>query len=98
MSGNPTADPKLPFPMSLDNCHDVRYLLICYHCRELLDTRHSIMRIDHGNRRYWHGRCFLSKFGARKFFALPDVDLNTLTLGDIGVEVMKKLVRRGSKR
>jgi hypothetical protein len=42
---------------------------------------------------YWHGRCVLSEAGIEGLMKLQKNELDKLTLGDIGVEAMRAILK-----
>lgn len=80
---------KIPYNnATVENAHDVRTLRVCSHC-DGIGNRDSMI---HHTDRYWHGRCYISKYGLRIFLLLPQAQTDKLPLSDIGVEPMKALL------
>lgn len=46
----------------------------------------------------YHGRCYAKQFSLGHLLALPKKALSKLTLGDVGVEVMKEIISLNAKR
>lgn len=67
--------------------HEVRTLRPCAVCQNIGNT-HSM--ID-SNKEWFHGRCFVARFGGKALGALPESKTGRLTLGDLGVALMKAL-------
>ena len=92
MAEQVTADPQLEplHPPRLRTAHDVRFLRVCVHCKDLGDSRHMLRTGKH----YWHGRCYIKQNGLQ---ALIDQGLEFtghLTLNDIGTDAMQALLER----
>lgn len=78
---------SLPAPQ-LQTAHDVRHLCGCANCGQLgMDT--TMVDLDG---EWFHGRCFVRKFGLRYLLALPRSKKLRLTLGDVGVKTMQALL------
>jgi hypothetical protein len=73
---------------SAESVKHVRTLRPCPVCASLGNEPNMI---EHDG--WYHGRCFASKFGEEAFLALPKGQTNRVTWGDIGTELMKKLVQ-----
>lgn len=82
----------LPKP-NLRTAHDVRHLCGCDVCRDIGDDR---MMVDLDGK-WFHGRCFIERFGFSFLAALPKSKTNRLTLGDIGSTMMRQLIRSREK-
>ncbi len=81
--------------LELRTAHDVRRLCVCHGCRQLGDRRNMIelKRDARGEHRYFHGRCYVKSYRLARLLALPSEQLERLTLGDVGVYVMQKIVQ-----
>ncbi len=81
-------------PPDLRKAHDVRHLCVCKGCGELGDDR-KLLRLDsyyHIEGYYLHGDCAFRVLGAR-ILDLPTSERNKFTLGEVGVEMMRRLMR-----
>ena len=85
----------LPGPV-LRTAHDVRHLVICEGCANLGegcanlgDDRHMV-RAEKG--KLWHGRCVISKHGFSRLLTYPKMELERLTIGDLGPRYMGRLL------
>lgn len=78
------------------NAHDVRHLRECERCHQLGDERSMIVFPPTAltKEEFWHGACYLDRFGITRLLDLPDAQTDKLTLGDIGVSVMKRLLNK----
>jgi hypothetical protein len=79
----------LPTP-TLRTAHEVRHLVTCAYakCRALGDKRNMIaVKNSH-----YHGRCYIRRFSYLAFLQLPRAELAKLTLGDVGVTVMRAII------
>lgn len=71
--------------------HDVRYLTLCDHCKELGDSRHMIEHASpSGIISIFHGRCIPG--GLPTLLSKSPALTLGLTLGDIGKEWMTALI------
>ena len=70
--------------------HDVRTLRPCTGCNGI---GNSDAMVEHGAS-WFHGRCFVVAVGETALFALPKAQTDRLTLGDLGVDLMKRLIER----
>jgi len=77
----------------VDSVKDVRALCVCGSCGGL---GNSDSMIDHG-KQWLHGRCFVSRYGKAQLCHLPKTKTDRLTLGDLGVEIMKYLIDHQSR-
>lgn len=75
------------------NCHDVRHLVACKGCHHLGDKRHMIPT----DMAWFHGRCYVTEFGEDRFVTLPASHTGSLTLDDIGMGLMLKLLDASGK-
>lgn len=83
--------------MEIRTCHDIRRMVTCYECDGIGDKQNMVpIRPDHKNAEYVHGRCFIAQEGMEAFLALPDETQDRLTLDDIGVFAMKRLMEKRS--
>ena len=70
--------------------HDVRHLRVCQWCGDLGDERAMVAT---GPRDLAHGRCAIVVLGGVEgLLTLPQSELDKLTLGDIGPEIMRRLL------
>lgn len=76
---------------AVEKAHDVRKLGACK-CGGVLSKD---MAVDLDGE-WYHGRCFVAIFGEGGLHALPKSKQDRLTLGDLGVEVMRRLVEKRS--
>jgi len=83
-----------PIPVRVEKAHDVRTLRVCSVCKSL-GNNDRMIDLD-GD--WFHGRCFVERFGERAFGALPKSKTDRLTLGDIGPILMRKLLNKRSRR
>lgn len=75
--------------------HDVRYLVICAGCHDIGDSRNMIPTKDF---KFFHGCCYITEFGEERFLKLPYSHTSSITLGDIGPAMMRKLLDAGSSK
>lgn len=68
--------------------HDVRHLRICKGCGSLGDDREMIRAEE----KDYHGDCIFKLIGIDGIMALPRGERAKFRLGEIGPEVMKRLV------
>lgn len=68
--------------------HDVKHLVICKGCHVLGDSR-SMIPTD---MEWFHGCCYITEFGEDRFLKLPASHTASITLGDIGPQMMRKLL------
>jgi len=47
---------------------------------------------------FWHGRCFVKKFGLELLIEMPRSETIKLTLGDLGLRLMAALLDRMSEK
>jgi hypothetical protein len=78
----------------VDSVKDVRTLRPCTGCQGL---GNSDSMVEHGAS-WFHGRCFVQHVGKAALFALPKAQTDKLTLGDLGVDLMKQLIERRSAK
>jgi hypothetical protein len=86
--------PRYDAEISIRRAHDVRKLAQCDICHGILDIHHSVLKGAGRKKVFFHGRCFIAQWGMDKFLQLDEPTLNSLTMGDIGVEAMTALVQR----
>ena len=80
-----------PLPdVAMRTAHDVRHLHRCAGCGQPADGRHMIF----SNQRYWHGRCFGAHYGIDTLCGMPRTQLEKLTIGDVGPDAMREIMRR----
>ncbi len=77
---------------TIERAHDVRKLGVCK-CGGILSKD---MAVDLDGE-WFHGRCFVAEFGIKSLLALPRSKQDRLTLGDIGVEPMQRLIAKRSR-
>lgn len=80
----------------ITTAHSVRTLRCCADCRGLGNVE-SMLRIPRRGRTakdipLLHGRCYIRRYGIRRFLALPQKLTNNLLLSDIGVKVARSLL------
>lgn len=73
--------------IELNRAHDVRRLTICA-CKGVGDRRRMIFDPEG----WFHGRCFIARFGLDALLKLPEETQRRLTLGDIGGPAMRALL------
>lgn len=78
----------------IEKAHDVRKLCVCGSCGGLGNTDSMIERDEE----WLHGRCFVSRYGKAELCHLPKKQTDRLTLGDLGVTIMKYLIDHGCGR
>lgn len=88
MKGQEQFGGPLPGPV-LRTAHDVRHLSACQGCDQIGDDRHMI-RAEKG--KLWHGRCVIRKYGFGRLLTFRKTELERLTMGDLGVHYMTRLV------
>lgn len=83
-------------PFEMRTCHDVRRMVVCFHCKGIGDKRHMIAIKPGRDAEYVHGRCYITHEGLDAFLSLPHTVQDTIYLDDIGLTAMKALMgRRG---
>lgn len=70
--------------------HDVRHLTVCDACGEIGDDRTMIRHNTLGN---YHGECAVQFLGD-EILDLPWEEREKFTIGDVGVDLMKKLLAK----
>lgn len=83
--------------VSIEKAHDVRTLRGCAHCGGLGHAYQMIEGTPFADTKgtpWFHGRCFAAKFGDDAILKLGKRDRDKLTLGDLGVRLMRSLVER----
>lgn len=88
---------QVPFDqlITIKTAHDVRRLAVCTHCRfmgsqlSMIDTPRPLAG---ESPEWWHGRCFAKHIGMTRLLELPPEKTARLTLGDLGVDLMKRLI------
>jgi hypothetical protein len=79
----------------IERAHDVRTLRVCAACSGLGNAG---TMLDVG-KEWFHGRCFLGRFGLAALLGLPPCKTARLMLGDVGEGTMRRLLtRRGEPR
>lgn len=81
--------------ITIKTAHDVRRLAICSHCRNMgsqLSMIDTPAPIGDGRLEFWHGRCFAKHIGMTRLLELPPEKTARLALGDLGVDLMKRLL------
>jgi hypothetical protein len=73
----------------VEKAHDVRTLRVCKVCGSL-GNADTMIDLDG---EWFHGRCFVDRFGGSALKALPRGKQDRLTLGDLGVRLMQALIR-----
>lgn len=77
----------------VQKAHDVRTLRGCTVCSNLGNSDRMIDVDDE----WYHGRCFVMRFGCKALLALPKAKTDRLTLGDLGVRLMKALLNHRTR-
>jgi len=80
--------------MVLKTAHDVRHFRGCDHCGQIGDDR-FMPKIPDG--KTVHGFCALELLGEEGLTRLPKAESRKLTLAEIGVPAMKRLVETWSE-
>lgn len=71
--------------------HDVRHLALCPVCGNIgLDW--AMIRESWDSGHWFHGRCFVERFGIDALLKRAGPDTGGLTLDDLGFDNMKRLV------
>lgn len=70
------------------NAHDVRHLVICKGCHDLGDKREMVPT----DMEFFHARCYVTEFGEDRFLKLPRSHVESVTLGEIGPDLMRRLL------
>jgi hypothetical protein len=70
------------------NSHAVRDTTTCDICQGMASKKTSILQ----GKKHFHGKCFIAQWGIDALLALPTIDKDCLTLGDIGVKAMRALL------
>lgn len=73
--------------LPLRTCHDIRRWTGCARCG-VLGSKDSMIQTSN---QFWHGRCFVKQFGMERLREMPATETNKLTLGDLGVRLMRAL-------
>ncbi len=81
--------------ISLRTAHDVRRLRSCQSCKGLGDKDCMIVGDQSG---FFHGRCYANAYGVDALLALDNDDLRDLQLGDLGVDLMRKVIEEVNGR
>lgn len=68
--------------------HAVRDLTVCDICHGIASKKTSILQ----GKKHFHGKCFIAQWGIDALLALPTMDKECLTLGDIGAKAMRALL------
>jgi hypothetical protein len=77
----------------IERSHDVRTLRSCHACKGIGNVGDMVERtLSSGYTACYHGRCYIKRFGEKRFFALPRTETDKMRLDDIGVKRMKRLV------
>ena len=78
--------------MLIETAHDVRNLVQCSRCRKLGDKREMLGPFRRGG--IYHGRCYIAIHGVvTTLLTVSAAGIGRLTLDDVGVDVMRILVR-----
>lgn len=70
--------------------HDIRHWVMCSGCHEPGDKRNMIPT----DLTWWHATCYVIEYGEERFLSLPASHVAGVTLNDIGLDLMRKLVNR----
>jgi hypothetical protein len=76
-------------PLPLRTCHDIRKWRGCVLCKKLGDKNQMLQS---SKETFWHGRCFAKQFGTDRLLELPREQLEKLSLGDLGLRLMRAVV------
>lgn len=60
--------------------------------REMIEIKTAHDMIRHGKVSV-HGRCYVAEFGRQSLFDLPPSETDKLSLGDLGVDLMRALLK-----
>lgn len=84
---------QVPFSdlITVKTAHDVRRLCACQHCGEIGDNAEMVFAWPYETA-YFHGRCFAKAHGVD---ALIDLKPAGLTLGDLGLDLMRAVLAAG---
>lgn len=78
----------------INKAKDVRTLRVCAVCGSL-GNNDCMIDLD---AEWYHGRCFVGRFGGAALGALPKVKTDRLTLGDIGTHLMRALINHRERQ
>lgn len=76
--------------------HDVRHLRACTACGELGDDRMMIHCMVWGVMEHFHDECAVQKLGEYGVLKLPLDELNKISIGAAGPDLMRKIIDRAS--
>lgn len=79
--------------VTVKRAHDVRTLRVCAVCANLGNSTTMVDLYDE----WFHGRCFVKRFGGKALGALPKAKTDRLTIGDLGVRLMKALLNQRAR-
>lgn len=75
---------------AVTTAHSVRRIVVCAYCRGMGSSPNMIR----SGKEYIHGRCYAAINGRKAFLALPQSITDRLTYGDIGVRLMRALLKQ----
>lgn len=78
----------------MTTCHTIRNFAICPKCESFGD-KHDMVRIDTG---YWHGHCYLARFGLDSLLRLSTENLLNLPLREVGKDAMRAILKTIEER
>lgn len=86
------SDGQMPLAalVRVERAHDVRTLRVCPECR-CLGNADAMVQVTG---EYFHGRCFVARFGEPALLDLPQTMSGRLTVADIGEGAMHRLLAR----
>lgn len=85
--------------VELRTCHNFRHLRQCALCGGIGDGRKMLIGLEaNGLPGLNHGKCVVGRIAQDKLFELPVTELGKLTVKDTSVPLMKRLLRRRTRR
>jgi hypothetical protein len=85
---------RLPDGRTRMHAHDVRHLRTCSDCGGLGDDRVMIHCMIWGVGEAYHDDCAVQKLGEYGVMKLPPEELNKITIGAAGPDLMRKIMSR----
>jgi len=76
-------------PPRMNTCHDIRKWTACSVCGAI---GHRDNMVQSSPDVFWHGRCFVKRFGIERLLEMPRKETTKLSLGDLGLDLMRALV------
>lgn len=67
----------------MKTCHDIRSWRACPECGDLGHKQNMIESGYGKNATYYHGRCFVYRFGMEQLVRLPQEKVAGITMGDL---------------